>query len=69
MRAVFGESFYIVYFQNVGPAETEMGKDVRANDDPNVVGRVGRLRTSARGRCGGGQHGSRWVPGIDAHDA
>ena len=29
MRAVFGEEFYIVYFQKVGPAETEMEKDVR----------------------------------------
>ena len=29
MRAVFGERFYIVYFQEVGPAETEMAKDVR----------------------------------------
>ena len=29
MRAALGERFYIVYFQDVGPAETEMARDVR----------------------------------------
>ena len=41
MRAVFGESFYIVYFQNVGPAETEMAKDVRATMTRTLWGASG----------------------------
>ena len=66
MRAVFGESFYIVYFQNGRARRDRDGEGRAGHDDPNVVGRLRRLRTCARVRRCAGHHGSGWLPRVDA---
>ncbi len=60
MRSVFGDAFYIVYFQDVGPAETEMAKDVRGTMTRTLWGASGdyaRVLESAESEGGIGRGG------------
>ena len=47
-RAVFGDRFYMVYFQEVGPAETEMARDVRATMVRTLWGASGDYARAVR---------------------
>jgi pimeloyl-ACP methyl ester carboxylesterase len=58
MRAALGERFYIVYFQEVGPAETEMERDVRDTMTRTLWGASGDFaRLVAEGKATPGSGG------------
>ena len=58
MRAALGDRFYIVFFQEVGPAETEMERDVRDTMTRTLWGASGDFaRLVAEGKATPGSGG------------
>ena len=58
MRAALGDRFYIVFFQDVGPAETEMERDVRDTMTRTLWGASGDFaRLVAEGKATPGSGG------------